>query len=377
MYIVSGKTFEIRELLKSKGGKWNESSRVWEFQKLSIADRVDITEHMGVSVTERVNEQSPKSWRVPVPPREPIEQDDVDTGKTTKFGDDHTWFNYFDQKNPISFFGFSGMEALAKYVEAIPFSITKERLDDRNSAWDTHNGDWAGTSSMSDALQMAREGWSEGVAIAEGIVEQFSARNAIERRRKHSVAGGSVSVGRMLARNPMHMNKRYKSPGKRIITFFSEAIMSSSISARNAATRAAVIAAVVDLLEHHGYQCEIISVMSADRYGLPVYQFTTTLKDAGEALNINDVIFGLGHPSFLRRLGFATCATDENLRDIWSSMGTPTPSFKPHQLKENEYYIGAIQHERRHQVDAQVDLQRALQIWNLCCDKRLPVELKG
>ena len=197
---------------------------------------------------------------------------------------------------------------------------------------------------MSDALKLAREGWQEGLERAADVVERLSLANPRVRRRKPSLAGGSVSVGRMLAGDPAHMIRRPKAPGRKIVTFFVEAGCSGHINADAMIDRAALIGAMIDLMENVGYSCTIVAVDTSIEGRLPRYQLAVKLKEAGERLNLADVMFALGHPSFLRRFSFAACSSVPETRSIWMDQGSPSNAFDDHHpCGPNEFYVPVLE----------------------------------
>ncbi len=296
----------------------------------------------------------------------------VRSGRTNIFGDDPTWFNEFRDQNPISFFGFSSLSELVKYLEALPHNKRN------GQGWTGRDREWTQTECMADAFDIARNGWADGVELARELHELLIGQHAKERRRKHSIAGGSVNIGRMLAGNPAHMISRPKREGKKIITLFVEGFMSSGIDAENAVIRAALIGAITDILEMNGYSCEIVSITTAVtvRGYQPAYQVATTLKIAGEALNLNDVIFALGHPAYFRRLVFGCVGSDNDLQSTWPSMGMPSRAFdNEHPLSANQLYVDKIGLQHQRKIDGDILTARAIQIWDLIARGNLPIEL--
>lgn len=371
MIIITGKTFEHRDRLKDMGGRWNADNKNWEFNSLTDRQRQELKTLVGVMVSE-IKQQlidSDDDWF-----------DDNDDGDETVdgkqrsniIGDDRTWFNYFADKNPITFFGFSSLSAMTKYVKAIPEHMQEGK---RGRGWNETDGQWFGTTDMNEALSLARDGWPDGVEMAQEILERLLGQHAIERRRKYSIAGGMVNVGRLLAGNPKHMIARPKQAGRKIITFFVETFISASISAEHAIIRAATVAAITDVLEMNGYSCEIVSIATSRHSNLPAFHVATTLKATGETLNLNDVIFALGHPSYFRRMIFACNGSDDALRQVWSSMGYPTNAFNAnYPIRPNEYYVNKIDY--RAPIDDELPLvQSALQIWDLIVSDELPITL--
>lgn len=344
---LSGNTFEHRERLKQMGGRWDASEKNWKFDFLSPRDTAELMNLPGCMLTDA---------KKPVPPIEPQEKESaedfiariaqreednkrptVGIGQTKIYGDDTTYFNHFMDKNPKSFFGFSSLSEMVKFVEDAPAS---------NKIPNDYNGyggakSWAGSPNMNAAIKLAREGWEDGVNKAAEVLEKLNVDHAVERRRSHSVAGGSVNVGRMLAGNPAHMRHRPKQPGRRIVKLFVQNAASAFMNEDILSIRAAIIAAIADVLEMNGYSCEISSIISMDFHnGQPASQIVTMLKNAGEKLNLNDLVFSLGHPSFLRRLSFACTVQAPELRGMWSYQGMPVNAFNDeYPPSKNEFYI--------------------------------------
>jgi len=246
-------------------------------------------------------------------------------------GNDQSYMGKVGTHNPRVFFGFSSLADLTDHVASLPAHPKTERA----------TIEFYGTESVAAAIKLARSGWAEGASQAEKIAEEFQTERAIQRRPSYGVAGGSVSVGRMMAGNPEHMRRRTKQPGRKVITLYTGVGVLARVPASVMARRAAVVAAVADRLEMSGYSCEIVAI-NTNRVGMGdnscSHQFAVTLKHAGERLNINDVIFGLGHPSMQRRLFFSLVTGCNDLRNVWSSQGGSIRSFP---VDTEEFYISS------------------------------------
>lgn len=351
MITATGQTFQHRETLKGLRGKWNPDGNCWQFEYLTASQIATLRGLVGVMVAE----DRPASEPPPAPRparrrpfdalgnalselfaaiRKSDETGETDAGyKTAIYGDNQQYLNHFKDKNPAAFFGFSSLAAHANYIDRLPDHMR------RGAGWD-HMGDWSGSKSMEDALRIARDGWAEGIEQAAEILQILNVEHASQRKRAYSVAGGQVNVGKMLSGNPMHMIKRPKQPGRKIVTLFVETSMSAGIRPDTIKTRAVIIAALAEILEREGYSCEIVAtdISISDR---AFYQLATTLKAAGERLNLFDTIFGLGHPSFLRRFSFATLSSSA---ECWAisgdGQGSPSVMFnEEYPTGRNEFYI--------------------------------------
>ena len=401
MIIASGRTYEHRDKLKSLRGQFDQSTKQWSFWYLSQSEIAELKSLVGVIVNEKgarvkieadfgEDEQSSIISGVPPFPSSTgdsavdrllaamLSEDEKQPAligrndNTPIYGDDQRYFNYFKDQNPLAFFGFSSLSKMVDYVEAIP---RDKRTGDRDAGYEP--GEWAGTPDMPAALKLARHGWAQGVENAQEIIELLGVQHATQRRRKHAVAGGSVSVGRMLAGNPAHMTNRPKQPGRKIVTLFAECGMSASIKVENMIARAAIIAAIADILEREGYSCEIVSLVINSRFGSrPGSHTAVTVKQAGERLNLHDAVFALGHPSFLRRLSFACVCSSDECEPIWETQGSPAFAFNDkHPTGRNEFFIRPLTIEQQSQILGGSLRNRALSMMEFVKPHNLPIEI--
>lgn len=345
MFTISGKTWDHKDTIKAAGGRWDGDRRVWTVANLSDIALANLRALPGLIVTgeggetsksepkqkpEKLNETKKIFENYKLKTKEEISSYDphhhhrdhslnsMGDAETVRFGDDMTYFNAFDYKNPRSFFGFSSLRAFADYVREIPASYRYRFLQ----AWEGRES-WTKTADMDEALSLADNGWAYGAELAEQVREMLVGQNVVSRQRKMSVAGGRVNVGAMLSGNPKHMVRRPKMPSNKRITIFVETLMSAAIKSTDAIKRAAVIAAVIDILEENGYSCEIVATITGGNY-----QMAIALKQAGDKFNINDIVFALGHPAFTRRLSFASVASDIRLESEWLSQGFCDTAFR-------------------------------------------------
>jgi hypothetical protein len=285
---------------------------------------------------------------------------------------------YRAYQNPRVFAGFNSLGELCNFVDGIDKSGF---YGDRAHGWDYSygsGGGWHGSPDMRAALHIAREGWPEGVEKAKQALDVIETDHPTSRQRSYSVAGGRVNVGKMLSGNPLHMTHRTRQPARKVITLFVELVMSHTVENDNAIIRAASIAAMCDQLEHAEYSCEIIGVMTFSRktFGPALAHFTVKLKQAGEALNLNDLVFALGHPSMLRRLGFALMAINPALERYWGTMGKIDHAFTDdHPTDTSAFYIGQLlTHDQKSLRGTFADKVRGL--FPLIVPDNFPVTLK-
>lgn len=387
MIKITGNTFQHRDLLRSINARWNADEKCWVVRSLTTSDKDRLKSIVGIVVSE------PQS---PVPPA-PIQFDNplemfeqrrkrpkknaIGNTKPKLYGNDETYFNYFKDQNPLAFFGFSSLVDFANYVKAVPIDVQKQTKGERNAGWDTSVKSWYGTPNMNAALDLAANGWAEGIEAAEQILEEITTEYSSSKKRINSLAGGQVSVGRMLSGNPKHMKKKAKQPKKRVVTLFVESAIINSVSAVNVAIRAATVCAIADLIEQQGYSCEINAVMMISKnstHTLPGAQMCVTLKNSNERLNLSDVAFSLGHPSFFRRMIFGAIGSSLECEPIWRTMGYPTSAFNEnHKVRDNEFYIRQLLPEHQRQLNnAKTVKDKALKMLPLIKPVNLPIEIK-
>lgn len=291
---ITGHTYPYRERLKQLGARWDGDEKRWSIWKLSASELAELRASPGLQVIS----DAPKPQRSSITPAAALLHP---PSNPVQIGDDMTYYNYFCVKNPIAYFGFSSLPRFVEHVASL------ERPENHKNylcdvGW-TVDREYSGTDNLEQAINIARNGWIDGL----GMMEQLLTVPPVRKQKKRSVAGGTINIGRMLSGAPDHMTKRAKAPARKIITLFVETVMWEGIKADLAVVRTVVIAAMVDRLEAEGYQCNIIATyMGLDRERHRGVQFAVSIKQAGERLNLADVSFAFGHPSFGRRLCYAT-----------------------------------------------------------------------
>jgi hypothetical protein len=362
MITVTGQTFPYRDTLKSMGARWNNVIKAWQFDFLDAMQRARLQALVGVVLVDDRPVENPYHE----PQAEPVYFHR--SGVTQFIGDDPEYLGCFADQNPIVFFGFSSLAAVCDYVEAL------ERPDNTggtsDDGWQTTEKriKFTGTADMQEALDLARHGWTEGF----GLASKFDIQHAERKQRFYSMAGGSVNVGRMLAGNPKHMIRRQPQPKNKRITLFIETIAWRGFTTGNMMLRALLIASIIDLLETQGYQCNVYAVAAstAQQDFLPLTQWCVAIKDAGERLNLLDLTFALGHPSFLRRFQFAAegcvIAIEPQVASVVSSAFTDD-----HQPGLNQYYFKKLSRI----VDQSVYSDPMIMLEDILPDN-LPIEIK-
>jgi len=368
MAFISGKTFGHKETLKRLGAIWDGNRKGWKLSDNSPA--LDTVRNLiGCVVT--LDGKEPNKM-IPAP-RENVRPAAVVTTseeiKTRFIGDDQTHLGTF--RPTTVFAGFSSLPAYVDFVKSVRVYGNGE--NGRGAAWGTsaHRHEFTGTDDFDHAVSIARNGWEEGVDTAKQALEFINGEQATARESRYGVAGGRVNVGKMLAGSPVHMKARVRMPAKKIVTLFTELGMSANINPKTIAIRAACVGAISDLLEQNGYSTEIVVTISS-RMDVSMIN-AVTLKQPGDPLNLNDLVFGLGHPSMLRRFYFATVASCDDLTTMNSgSYGSPMDAFSD----EHEVPVNAFMLDRLNENTYGTLEQRISQTFETIIPDNFPVTLK-
>lgn len=191
---------------------------------------------------------------------------------------------------------------------------------DRRSSHD-RDGEFTGTDNWDHMNRIYDDGWVEGreriAASLNGIYESNSTRNGTNYAIDYDVAGAVPDVPVAASGDVFCMftpgdQERDSKPVMRILV---ELSASCSVPSSHIANRGAAVAALVDEIETGGVSCEIISSHTTTLNhwgGRSVGKMISThvvVKRAGENVNVDDIAFGLGHPSMHRRVMFGMLET--------------------------------------------------------------------
>jgi hypothetical protein len=247
---------------------------------------------------------------------------------------------------------FASVEAFAKHVKGTPEGW-------HDSAHESGNKDWRGTETMAEAINLAVNGWREGADKAAKLREKISALKPSARRLiKYSVAGATPNIPRYLAGNPMHMRTydTVKSRQRPVITLVSDIGANNNVEGETFLNRAAVIAAIVDVIEDSGYSCHVIGYFGtkAKAFGERVHarvhaRCAVTIKEPDQPVDIGRMAFALGHAAVFRRLGFAVMTEDRFTEDLGFGIGTTHSLEKDMLAMDNAFILPSV---KEHTVEA-------------------------
>jgi hypothetical protein len=173
---------------------------------------------------------------------------------------------------------------------------------------------FCGTKTFAEAMDLARKGWPEGLAAVKAMAEQIWRVVGQEVKKlefNYEVAGDDVDVGRFLTGEPENMLEYIEEPSVgrgKIVHIYVNTVASCGISKETMYYRGAAVLALVDALEKLGFSCcvQTIDAISERWTGdKNVLRYNVTLREAGEALDMDRLAFALAHASWLRRLIFS------------------------------------------------------------------------
>lgn len=195
------------------------------------------------------------------------------------------------------------------------------------SAWNGDDNDKRGTSTMRDAMTLAREGWKAGADQAHKLRDGIEAATPhMPRLTRYDVAGSVPSVARAIAGNPMNMRRMQVAESRRMptITLLCDTSVSWNFPGEAMLKHATAIAAVADILEGAGYRCEILAVERTGD-GSMTLESVIRAKAPEDTANLSKLVFTLGHASVLRRLMFASWQMDSDAAELGVGHGSPRP----------------------------------------------------
>lgn len=169
-----------------------------------------------------------------------------------------------------------------------------------------------GTKSLSEAIDLCRSGWDEGIVKVNNLVDKIKYKlNHLLKDFSpiRSYTGSMVDIDAFIHGEPENMLEwEIGVRDKPTITIHYNISTSASVSMNTMVAKGAATLAMIDILEALGTRVYLkIGETCRGSYVGSTQFFTATFitaKEANEPLNINLLAFALAHPSMLRRLHF-------------------------------------------------------------------------
>ncbi len=174
------------------------------------------------------------------------------------------------------------------------------RRPDTSYSWDL-NADFP------KAVDLATNGWAEGAEDARRclkLVEEKFPPVTHQQTFRYNNSGSYADVDRYLHGEPENMVEFVADPLEtRPLTILVNGGMTAAVSAADARQRGAAIAALIDILEGRGYRCDVTLVQyCSGRHG--EFEIRVKVKEAGQPLDLDRLVFAVAHPACHRRLGW-------------------------------------------------------------------------
>jgi hypothetical protein len=166
-----------------------------------------------------------------------------------------------------------------------------------------------------EACGLALNGWHDGAARVARLRDTIAATQPVAAKiARWDVAGAVPSVPRYLAGNPLAMRRLASAETRKrpILTLVNHMGGTHNVPEQCFINRAAVVAAIADVIEASGYSLHIIGTSYCAKETF-AHETAVTLKDPGAPVDIATLAFALGHAGFFRRIVLGVrCATDVN-----------------------------------------------------------------
>ena len=199
-----------------------------------------------------------------------------------------------------------GIDAVLAELDKPHPSDSKESSRDnlRSDGWDLSLG-------YDGADAAYRGGWAEGAQRAYDLAETLNPRPMSSRTAlRRSVTGAFPNVGAYLAGRPdsMYAVSKRQAAGRPYVHLYMPIGYSASVKADTVFERGCALVALTDALETAGCRLRITAIDASlvGRQSVKTkYVGLYELKDYGDDLDVDSLIFTVAHPAFFRRLVFA------------------------------------------------------------------------
>ena len=231
---------------------------------------------------------------------------------------------------------FNSLDELFTYCDAEPV------IDVKCSSRKTDEKSWNGTETYADAIVLARSGWTDIRPNVDQLLSDVDAkvRTMIQDRpaTRFDVTGAHVDVATYLTGDPECMIEIVQEPAPvhgRVARMLIQGTASWSVDAAMIQARGAAVCALADALARSGIYLEIWQEFTITHKLKGKTKKTTDatavcIKNASDPLDIDLLMFPLGHPAMFRRLIF----------DVWERSMTPAQRKRYAVGGDTENYYG-------------------------------------
>ena len=171
------------------------------------------------------------------------------------------------------------------------------------------------TASLQDAVDLGLKGYTDVRPDVEAQLNELESHIAehldVAFQACHSVVGGSVDIARFIQGEPECMVDYVAEPQARmgrVVKVLVNMVFSAFVNTADVVKRGVAVCALIDTLHKLGVGVEVWSEEPTAHRGIDkgdVSSHLVKLHDSSEMLDIDNLMFGLCHPSMLRRIGFS------------------------------------------------------------------------
>ena len=198
---------------------------------------------------------------------------------------------------------------LRRYESFTDWVNAAERLADKNSSSHDPEGGWAG-GTWDQTMKLARGGWHDARKRVDAVLEPVRERLAeildLTFERQYDMFGSEPCIDRFIAGEMECMFEDFavEAPTKgKAMTVVIDAVVTGNVPAEEIFKRGAAVIALVETMTLLGYELEIWTDMSVER-GDERWTGLCRVHRAGDNIDMDQVVYAIGHPTNLRRLCF-------------------------------------------------------------------------
>lgn len=176
------------------------------------------------------------------------------------------------------------------------------------------------TESFDDAYRLATDGWHGIREKVDGhlqpLREKLGATLSVVRENQYDIVGGAIDMDRYLNWESECMIDEVfteQPHNGKVFTLLIDSAVSWYNDADDLAKRGATLCGLVEAFSMLGFQLEIWGEWTVGNYSHKrLASWLCRFNNAGEPIDIDTMMFAIGHPDWLRRIGFAAWEnTDE------------------------------------------------------------------
>jgi hypothetical protein len=176
-------------------------------------------------------------------------------------------------------------------------------------------GSWSGTQTFDEAVELSRTGYNEVRPEVDTCVNEVMTKLIdVELQTPiylHDVNGPGFDIDRFCDGDPECFFDTVEIPddGNKVVVILIDCMYDSAVSHESIIRRGSAVTALIEVLTRVGYQCEVwteATIYGGGSRGGKVFRHSllTRVKEAGQELDVDRLMYPMAHPSFFRRIVF-------------------------------------------------------------------------